>query len=66
MKDPYYRDAAAQLRQSGSVCSGCTGRQETGGSAFTPGSFYSYSLDAASQVPSLVQAYAGPQANIGA
>ncbi|MEV4836990.1 RICIN domain-containing protein [Nonomuraea sp. NPDC049486] len=66
VKDPYYRDAAAQLRQSGSVCSGCTGRQETGGSAFTPGSFYSYSLDAASQVPSLVQAYAGPQPNIGA
>ncbi|MFD2351991.1 hypothetical protein ACFSTC_26125 [Nonomuraea ferruginea] len=25
VKDPYYRDAAAQLRQSGSVCSGCTG-----------------------------------------
>ncbi|MFD2351990.1 hypothetical protein ACFSTC_26120 [Nonomuraea ferruginea] len=40
--------------------------RETGGSAFTPGSFYSYSLDAASQVPSLVQAYAGPQPNIGA
>ncbi|MGA5761610.1 RICIN domain-containing protein [Nonomuraea bangladeshensis] len=65
VKDPYYRDDAAQLRQSGSICSGCTGQQETGGSAFTPSSFYSYSLDAASQVPALVQAGAGPQSNIG-
>ncbi len=65
VKDPYYRDDAAQLRQSGSICSGCSGQQETGGTAFTPGSFYSYSLDAASQVPALVQAGAGPQSNIG-
>nr|WP_062339155.1 RICIN domain-containing protein [Herbidospora sakaeratensis] len=65
VKDPYYRDDAAQLRQSGSVCSGCSGQQETGGSAFTPSSFYSYTLDPASQVPGLVSTYAGPQANIG-
>ncbi|MGA4992557.1 hypothetical protein [Nonomuraea bangladeshensis] len=65
VKDPYYRDDAAQLRQSGSICSGCTGQQETGSSAFTPSSFYSYSLDAGSQVPALVQAGAGPQSNIG-
>ncbi|MEV4805326.1 hypothetical protein AB0K18_35465 [Nonomuraea sp. NPDC049421] len=65
VKDPYYRDDAAQLRQSGSICSGCSGQQETGGSAFAPSSFCSYGLDAASQVPSLVQAGAGPQSNIG-
>ncbi|MEV0383174.1 RICIN domain-containing protein [Nonomuraea sp. NPDC050643] len=66
VKDPYYRDDAAQLRQSGSICTGCTGQQETGGSAFTPGSFYSYALDPAADVPSLLRTYAGPQAGIGA
>ncbi|WP_237108316.1 right-handed parallel beta-helix repeat-containing protein, partial [Nonomuraea sp. MG754425] len=65
VKDPYYRDDAAQLRQSGSICTGCSGQQETGGSAFTPSSFYSYTLDPAAQVPSLVTTYAGPQADIG-
>ena len=65
VKDPYYKDAAAQLKQSGSICVSCTGRQETGGSAFTPSSFYSYTLDPVADVPSLVKTYAGPQANIG-
>lgn len=65
VKDPYYKDAAAQLRQSGSIVVNSTGRQETGGSAFTPSSFYSYTLDPAANVPSLLGTYAGPQANIG-
>ncbi|MCA2225192.1 RICIN domain-containing protein [Nonomuraea aurantiaca] len=55
-----------QLRQSGSVCVSCTGKSTTSGSAFTPGSFYSYTLDPAADVPSLLRTYAGPQANIGA
>ncbi|MFC4590998.1 pectate lyase family protein [Sphaerisporangium corydalis] len=65
VKDPYYRDDAAQLRQSGSIVVNSTGRQETGGSAFTPSSFYPYTLDPASQVPTLLRTYAGPQAGIG-
>ncbi|WP_405089795.1 cellulose binding domain-containing protein [Micromonospora sp. NBC_01392] len=65
VKDPYYRDDTAELRQTGSVCVSCTGQRETGGSAFTPSSFYSYRLDAADQVPNLVRTYAGPQAAIG-
>jgi pectate lyase len=65
VKDPYYRDDAAQLRQSGSVVVNSTGQRETGGSAFTPGSFYSYTLDPAANVPSLLRTYAGPQADIG-
>ncbi|MEO3860766.1 RICIN domain-containing protein [Acrocarpospora sp. B8E8] len=65
VKDPYYRDDAAQLRQSGSVCVSCTGQRETGGSAFTPSSFYSYTLDSANNVPNLVRNGSGPQANIG-
>jgi pectate lyase len=64
--NPYYNDtSAAQLRQSGSVVVNCTGKQQTNGSAFTPSSFYSYTLDAASNVPSLLRTYSGPQANIG-
>ncbi|MEV0617754.1 RICIN domain-containing protein [Nonomuraea sp. NPDC050404] len=65
VKDPYYRDDAAQLRQSGSVCVSCTGQRETGGSAFTPSSFYSYTAHPAADVPGLVRTYAGPQAAIG-
>ncbi|MDW3848440.1 right-handed parallel beta-helix repeat-containing protein [Micromonospora sp. BRA006-A] len=65
VKDPYYRDDTAEIRQTGSICVSCTGQRETGGSAFTPSSFYSYKLDPADQVPNLVRTYAGPQAAIG-
>jgi pectin methylesterase-like acyl-CoA thioesterase/pectate lyase len=64
--NPYYNDtSAAQLRQSGSVLVNCTGRLQTNGPAFTPGSFYSYSLDPAASVPALLRTGAGPQANLG-
>ncbi|MEU4239790.1 RICIN domain-containing protein [Actinoplanes sp. NPDC026619] len=53
-----------QLKQSGSIAVSCTGKQVSGGSAFTPSSFYSYTLDPAADVPSLVKTYSGPQANI--
>ncbi|WP_306215067.1 RICIN domain-containing protein [Actinoplanes sp. RD1] len=64
--NPYYNDtSAAQLKQSGSIVVNSSGKQQTNGSAFTPGSYYSYTLDAAADVPSLVRTYAGPQATIG-
>jgi pectate lyase len=65
VKDPYYPDSTAQLKQSGSILVNCTGNQQTSGSAFTPSSFYAYTLDPAADVPGLVKTYAGPQANIG-
>ncbi|MFD0201033.1 MULTISPECIES: hypothetical protein [Saccharothrix] len=65
VKDPYYRDDAAQLRESGSIVVNSTGQRETGGSAFDPRSFYAYTLDPAADVPNLVRTYSGPQANIG-
>ncbi|MEV4173242.1 hypothetical protein [Nonomuraea sp. NPDC049709] len=43
----------------------CTGQQETGGSAFTPGSFHPYTLDPVADVPNLLRTYAGPRSNIG-
>ncbi|GAA2147796.1 RICIN domain-containing protein [Glycomyces algeriensis] len=52
VNDPFYPDATAQLRQSGSILVDCTGDRVTSGSAFTPSTFYPYTLDAASAVPS--------------
>ncbi|MFJ6674776.1 hypothetical protein ACIQMJ_27065 [Actinosynnema sp. NPDC091369] len=65
VKDPYYRDDTAQLRQSGSVVVNSTGQRETGGDAFDPRAHYAYALDPAADVPNLVRTYAGPQAAIG-
>ncbi|TDC75131.1 pectate lyase family protein [Streptomyces hainanensis] len=65
VKDPYYRDSTATLTQTGSILTGTSGRQEAGGSTFNPRDFYSYTLDPASQVPAVVGAGAGPQADIG-
>ncbi len=64
VRDPFYPDSTAQLRQTGSILVNCTGKQQTLGSAFTPSSFYSYTLDPAANVPSLLRTYTGPQANI--
>lgn len=64
--NPYYNDtSAAQLKQSGSIVKNSSGKQQTNGSAFDPKSFYSYTLDAAADVPALLAKYAGPQSNIG-
>jgi pectate lyase len=54
-----------QLKQSGSIVVNSSGKQVTGGSAFTPSSYYSYTLDPAANVPALVKEFAGPQANLG-
>ncbi|MFI1989858.1 RICIN domain-containing protein [Actinoplanes sp. NPDC020271] len=64
--NPYYNDtSAAQLKQSGSIVVNSSGKQQTNGSAFTPSSYYSYTLDAAADVPALLKKYTGPQADIG-
>jgi pectate lyase len=65
--NPYNVDdlTKGQLKQSGSIVRNSTGKQVTNGSAFDPKSFYSYTLDAAADVPALLGKYAGPQADIG-
>ncbi|MEW1871931.1 RICIN domain-containing protein [Streptomyces caelestis] len=65
VKNPYYPDSTAELRQTGSIVKNSSGKQQTRGSAFDPRSFYSYTLDPASSVPALLGTYAGPQVNIG-
>jgi len=65
--NPYNIDdmALGQLKQSGSIVVNSSGKQVTGGAAFTPSSYYSYTLDPAANVPALLKQYAGPQSNIG-
>ncbi|WP_218042075.1 RICIN domain-containing protein [Streptomyces abyssomicinicus] len=64
--NPYYPDtSAASLSQTGSVVVNSTGKQQTGGTTFDPRSHYSYSLDAAKDVPALLRQYTGPQSTIG-
>ncbi|WP_449340217.1 pectinesterase family protein [Streptomyces chartreusis] len=66
MNNPVIKDATATLVQRGNVFSGTSGRNESGGAAFDPKAHYSYALDAASNVPSLLKAGAGPRSSIGA
>ena len=64
--NPYYPDtSAASLTQTGSIVVNSSGRQQTNGTTFDPHSYYSYSLDAAKDVPGLLKQYTGPQSNIG-
>ena len=66
VNNPYNISATtAQLKQSGSIVVNSTGKQQTNGSAFTPSSYYSYTLDKAADVPAILKTYAGPQANLG-
>ncbi len=63
--DPYYITDDASLTESGSIVVDSEGDQETGGEGFDPSSFYDYTLDPAEDVPDLLRAGAGPQAEIG-
>lgn len=65
VNNPVIKDATAALVQRGNVFSGTGGRNESGGAAFDPKAYYSYTLDAASSVPSLLKAGAGPRSSIG-
>jgi pectinesterase len=64
-KNPVIKDSTASLVQKGNVFAGTSGRNESGGTAFDPKAFYSYSLDAAANVPSVVKSGAGPSPSIG-
>ncbi|MGN9844169.1 RICIN domain-containing protein [Nonomuraea sp. H19] len=67
VKDPYYVEEG-ELVQRGNIVVNSTwgsGKVKEKGSAFDPKSFYSYTLDPAADVPALLRAYSGPQANIG-
>ncbi|WP_128432307.1 pectinesterase family protein [Streptomyces cyaneus] len=65
VNNPVIKDSTATLVQRGSVFSGTSGRNESGGTAFDPKTYYSYTLDAAANVPSLLKSGAGPRSSIG-
>ncbi|MFC9130497.1 pectinesterase family protein [Streptomyces sp. NPDC057099] len=65
IKNPVIKDSGAAIVQRGSVFSGTSGRNESGGSAFDPKVYYPYSLDQAADLPSILRSGVGPRASIG-
>ncbi|MDO0913766.1 pectinesterase family protein [Streptomyces sp. DT2A-34] len=65
MNNPVTKDGTATVVQRGNVFSGTSGRNESGGTAFDPKTYYAYTLDAAANVPSLLKSGAGPRSSIG-
>ncbi|MBQ1089240.1 pectinesterase family protein [Streptomyces sp. B93] len=64
-RNPVIKDSTASLVQRGNVFSGTSGRNESGGRAFDPKTYYAYTLDQASEVPSLLKSQAGPRSTLG-
>ncbi|WP_327351365.1 pectinesterase family protein [Streptomyces sp. NBC_01304] len=65
VNNPVTKDATAALVQRGNVFSGTSGRNESGGTAFDPKTYYSYTLDKAADVPALLKSGAGPRTSLG-
>ncbi|MFC8424457.1 pectinesterase family protein [Streptomyces sp. NPDC057236] len=65
VKNPVIKDATATVVQRGNVFSGTSGRNESGGTAFDPKAYYSYTLDRAADVPALLKSGTGPRSSIG-
>ncbi|MPY52967.1 pectinesterase family protein [Streptomyces acidicola] len=65
MKNPVQKDSTAAIVQRGNVFSGTSGRNESGGTAFDPKSYYSYTLDNAADVPALLRSGTGPRSSLG-
>ncbi|MFF5966819.1 pectinesterase family protein [Streptomyces collinus] len=65
VNNPVIKDSGAAVVQRGNSFSGTSGRNESGGSAFDPKTYYPYTLDKATDLPSVLKAGAGPRASIG-
>ncbi|MFI9171713.1 pectinesterase family protein [Streptomyces lincolnensis] len=65
MTNPVIKDSTASLVQKGNTFVSTTGRNEGGGTAFDPKSYYGYSLDKTADVPGLLKSGAGPRGSIG-
>ncbi|MFF7789571.1 pectinesterase family protein [Streptomyces sp. NPDC007991] len=65
IKNPVIKDSGATIVQRGNSFSGTSGRNESGGTAFDPKTYYPYSLDKAADLPSILKSGAGPRASIG-
>ncbi|MET9514860.1 pectinesterase family protein [Streptomyces sp. NPDC002994] len=65
LNNPVIMDSTAGLVQRGNVFSRTSGRNESGGTAFDPTTYYSYTLDPAADVPALLKSGAGPRRSLG-
>ncbi|KJK34949.1 pectate lyase [Streptomyces variegatus] len=65
VKNPVIKDSGAAVVQRGNSFSGTSGRNESGGTAFDPKAYYPYTLDKATDLPSILKSGAGPRASIG-
>ncbi|MBE8478220.1 pectinesterase family protein [Streptomyces justiciae] len=65
INNPVIKDSTATIVQKGNTFVGTSGRNESGGTAFDPKSYYAYTLDATANVPSLLKSGAGPRSSIG-
>ncbi|MFF4060890.1 pectinesterase family protein [Streptomyces sp. NPDC001668] len=64
-RNPVIKDSTASIVQRGNTFVGTSGRNESGGTAFDPKSYYSYTLDPTANVPALLKSGAGPRSSIG-
>ncbi|KUM82658.1 MULTISPECIES: pectinesterase family protein [Streptomyces] len=64
-KNPVIKDSTASIVQKGNTFVGTSGRNESGGTAFDPRTYYAYTLDKTADVPALLKSGAGPRGSIG-
>jgi pectate lyase len=65
MNNPVIKDSTASLVQKGNTFASTTGRNESGGTAFDPKTYYGYTLDKTADVPGILKSGAGPRSSIG-
>ncbi|MFD3618430.1 pectinesterase family protein [Streptomyces sp. NPDC058676] len=65
MKNPVIKDSTASIVQKGNTFVGTSGRNESGGTAFDPKTYYAYTADKTADVPSLLKSGVGPRSSIG-
>ncbi|MEU0030383.1 pectinesterase family protein [Streptomyces sp. NPDC006335] len=65
VKNPVIKDSTASIVQKGNTFAGTSGRNESGGTAFDPKTYYAYTLDKTADVPALLKSGAGPRGSIG-
>ncbi|MEU6353527.1 pectinesterase family protein [Streptomyces sp. NPDC047072] len=65
INNPVIKDSTASIVQKGNTFVGTSGRNESGGTAFDPKTYYSYTLDKTADVPALLKSGAGPRSSIG-
>ncbi|MFJ2234280.1 pectinesterase family protein [Streptomyces sp. NPDC087859] len=65
VNNPVIKDSTATIVQKGNTFVGTSGRNESGGTAFDPKTYYAYTLDKTADVPALLKSGAGPRSSIG-